>query len=155
MNYMVRALGIGFVAGLRSMTAPAVVANAAHAGRLRLRSTPARFMKSKRAAQVFSAFALMEYVADLLPNTPSRTELPGLVTRAVTGGFAGYCVAVSERENATAGVALGASAAIAGAFAGYYARTGLTKCLSTPDYQVAIPEDMLAIGLGSFFAFRR
>src|SRR5580704_8228941 len=43
MNYMfVFALGIGFAAGLRALTPPAVVAWAAHLGWLNLNNTPAR-----------------------------------------------------------------------------------------------------------------
>ena len=45
MNYVfVLALGIGIVAGLRSLTAPAVVAWAAHLGWLNLHGTSLAFM---------------------------------------------------------------------------------------------------------------
>jgi uncharacterized membrane protein len=38
--------------------------------------------------------------------------------------------------------------AIAGTFGGYWARTGLVRALQVPDMAIAIPEDVLAIGLG-------
>ena len=45
MNYVfVLALGIGIVAGLRSLTAPAVVAWGAHLGSLNLHGSPLAFM---------------------------------------------------------------------------------------------------------------
>jgi uncharacterized membrane protein len=42
----------------------------------------------------------------------------------------------------------GAIGAIAGTFGGYWARTGLVRALQVPDMAIAIPEDVLAIGLG-------
>jgi uncharacterized membrane protein len=42
---------------------------------------------------------------------------------------------------------IGAIGAIAGGFGGYQARVGLVQGL-TPDIAVAIPEDLIAIGLG-------
>ena len=62
--------GIGFVAGLRSMTAPAVVAWAAHLGWINLSGTPLAFMGSIWAVAIFTLGALAEYVADQLPTLP-------------------------------------------------------------------------------------
>jgi len=44
--------------------------------------------------------------------------------------------------------------AIAGAFGGYHARVGLVKALRTRDFAVAIPEDLVAIGLGLLLVTR-
>ena len=60
--------GIGFVAGLRSMTAPAVVAWAAHLGWINLSGTPLAFMGSIWAVALFTLGALGEYVADTTPQ---------------------------------------------------------------------------------------
>ena len=46
-----------------------------------------------------------------------------------------------------AGALLGAIGAVIGTFAGYKARVGLVKSLGVPDFVVAIPEDLVAIGL--------
>src|ERR671922_2116790 len=64
------AFGIGVVAGLRSMTAPAIVAWAAHLGWLNLSGSPLAFMGSLWAAAIFTLGALAEFVADQLPTTP-------------------------------------------------------------------------------------
>ena len=81
------ALGIGFVAGLRSLTAPAVVAWAAHVGWINLHGSPLSFMGSIWAVGIFTVLALVEFVADQLPSTPSRTAPVGLSARIVTGAI--------------------------------------------------------------------
>ena len=81
--------GIGFVAGLRSLTAPAAVAWAAHLGWIHLDGTPLAFMGSKWTAIVFTILALVELVADQLPQTPARTAAVGLSARVVTGALTG------------------------------------------------------------------
>ena len=46
------------------------------------------------------------------------------------------------------GALLGAVGGIAGAFGGYQARVGLVRGLNVPDFAIAIPEDLIAIGFG-------
>jgi uncharacterized membrane protein len=73
-NYLfVFALGIGFAAGLRSLTPPAAVAWAAHLGWLNLNNSPLAFMGSIIAVVIFSILALVELFFDLQPQTPKRT----------------------------------------------------------------------------------
>jgi len=67
------AAGIGVVAGLRSLTAPAVVAWAANLGWINLHNSPLAFMGSKWTVVIFTALAVVELVADQLPSTPART----------------------------------------------------------------------------------
>src|SRR5437588_13120385 len=77
MSYILAlAVGIGVVAGLRSLTAPAAVAWAAHLGWLHLHYSPLAFMASTWTVILFSALAILELVAELLPNPPKRTA-PG------------------------------------------------------------------------------
>ena len=66
---------IGFFAGLRSLTAPAVTAWAVHLGWMKLPGALA-LMGSIPAVAIFTLLAVVELVADKLPNTPSRTALP-------------------------------------------------------------------------------
>ena len=82
------AFAIGIVAGLRSMTAPAVTAWAAHLGRLNLQNSALAFMGSMWAAGIFTLAALGELVADKLPMTPARTKPGPLAGRSVMGGLA-------------------------------------------------------------------
>jgi uncharacterized membrane protein len=148
------ALGIGVVAGLRSLTAPAVVAWAAHSGWINLHGSPLAFMGSAWAVGIFTVLALVELVADQLPNTPSRTAPVGLSARVVTGALSGACLATAGGAAIWSGAVAGAIGGIAGAFGGYRARVGLVKSLGVADYTVAIPEDLVAIGLGMFLVSR-
>jgi len=75
---LVFAFLIGFFAGLRSLTAPAVTAWAAHLDWLKVPS-PLSWMGTATAAILFTLFALVELVTDKLPKTPSRTAPPGLI----------------------------------------------------------------------------
>src|SRR5437016_5015308 len=67
------ALCIGIVAGLRAVTAPAVVSWAARLGWLNLHGSILAFMGTSVAVVVFSLGAIGEYVNDKLPKTASRT----------------------------------------------------------------------------------
>jgi len=66
------AFAIGVIAGLRSLTAPAAVAWAAHRQWLTLAGTPLAFMGSLPALIIFVLLAIGELIADKLPATPSR-----------------------------------------------------------------------------------
>ena len=148
------ALLIGVVSGLRSVTAPAVVAWGAHLNWLNLRNTALSFMASTAAVAIFTLLALVELVADKLPSTPSRTKPVGLIARIVLGGLSGAGVAVSGAQSIVLGAVLGAVGGIAGAFAGYQVRTRLVKALEVPDLVIALLEDAVAISGGLFIVSR-
>ncbi len=148
------ALGIGFVAGLRSLTAPAVVAWAAHIGWIDLQRSPLSFMGSIWAVGIFTVLALVEFVADQLPSTPSRTAPVGLSARIVTGALSGACLAIAGGSTPWLGALAGVFGGITGAFGGYQARVGLVRALRVPDFAIAVPEDLVAIGLGLFLVSR-
>jgi uncharacterized membrane protein len=155
MNYILAlAFGIGVVAGLRALTAPAAVAWAAHLGWLHLHDSSLAFMASTWSAILFSALAIFELVGDLLPTTPSRTAPAPLAARIISGGFCGACLCVSANQSLFIGAALGAVGAVAGAFAGYELRKRLVTGLKVKDIFIAIPEDLIAIGLAWFLVTR-
>ncbi len=149
------ALGIGVVAGLRAMTAAAVVAWAAHLGWLNLAGSYFAFMGSKWAVTIFTLAALGEFVNDQLPKTPARTTAGPLTARIVMGALTGGCLASAGGASLMLGALLGAIGGMIGAFAGYKARVGLVKSLGVPDFAIAIPEDLVAIGLGVLLVWRR
>ena len=106
---------VGVVAGLRSLTAPAVVAWAAHRNWINLRNTILSFMGSTSAVVIFTLLAVVELIADKLPSTPSRTKPLGLIGRIVLGGLSGAGVAVSGAQFIVLGAVLGVVGGIAGA----------------------------------------
>ena len=144
---------IGLFAGLRTLTAPAATAWAAHLGWLKLQGTLA-LIGSIGSVTIFTLLAVAELVADKLPNTPNRTAPPGLIARVVMGGLTGACVAAGGGEGAVLGAVFGVVGGVVGCFGGYEARTRLVKALRTPDICVALVEDLVAIA-GSLWAVSR
>jgi uncharacterized membrane protein len=136
------------------MTAPAVVAWAAHFGWLHLSGSPLAFMGSLWAVVIFTLAALGEYVGDLLPATPPRTSALGLSARVLMGLLSGACLGISGGASPWLAAVLGVIGAIAGAFGGYYTRVTLVRVLRAPDFAIAAPEDLVAIGLGLLLVSR-
>jgi uncharacterized membrane protein len=145
---------IGVIAGLRSLTAPAVVAYGAHKGWLHLAGTKIPWMGALWALIFFVLLAIVELITDQLPSTPPRTKGPGLIARILMGGLAGACVAVAGAGSLTVGAILGIVGALVGAFGGYQARTGLVRALKVPDFVIACVEDLVAICGGLFIVSR-
>jgi uncharacterized membrane protein len=145
---------IGVIAGLRSLTAPAVVAWAAHQNWLNLHNTSLSFMGSLAAVIIFTVLAVAELVADKLPSTPSRLKPPGLVARILLGGLSGACVAAAGAQSIALGAVLGVAGGIAGAFAGHEVRSRLVKSLKVPDLFIALLEDATAFAGGLFIVSR-
>jgi uncharacterized membrane protein len=153
-HLFILAIGIGIVAGLRSSTAPAVVAWAAHLGWLSLSGSPLAFMGSTVAVAIISLLAIGELIADKMPKTPRRTSLVPLLARIVTGGLCGASLCAAANQPLLIGALLGGTGAVIGAFAGYDIRRRLVSKLNTKDIFIAIPEDLIAIGLACFLVSR-
>jgi uncharacterized membrane protein len=151
MKVLVLAIGIGIVSGLRTFTAPALVSWAAHLGWPNLQGTPLVFMGSTPAAAILTLAALFEYVADKLPKIQARTAPPSLIIRVISGGLCGACICLSAGRSMLVGVLLGAIGALIGTFGGYQLRKRLVSTLKVKDIFVAIPEDLVAIGLAYVF----
>lgn len=151
---LVLAFGIGIVAGLRSLTAPAVVAWAAHLDWLHLAGSPLAFMGSIWTVAIFTILALVELVTDQLPKTPARTKPGPLGFRIVMGLLTGGCLGIAGGSSAWLGAIAGAVGAIVGALGGYRARVRSVQALRVPDFAIAIPEDLVAIGLGLLLVSR-
>jgi uncharacterized membrane protein len=142
------------VAGLRSLTAPAVVAWGAHLNWLNLHGSPLAFMGSTAAVAIFSLLAIGELVADKLPMTPKRTAPAPLMARIITGGLCGACLFAAAGRWSVAGALLGSTGGLVGAFLGYDVRRRLVNNLHIKDFVVAICEDVVAVGLALFFISR-
>jgi uncharacterized membrane protein len=145
------AIGVGIVAGLRAVTAPAAVSWGARLGWLNLHGSPLAFMGSAIAVVLFSLGAIGEYVNDQLPKTPPRTAPPQFIARILLGALSGACLCVSAQASLVAGAILGALGAVIGTLGGYQARTRLVKALNVKDVFVGVPEDLVALGFGFLF----
>jgi uncharacterized membrane protein len=148
------AFGIGIVAGLRSMTAPAAVSLAAHLHRLDLRDSRLALLGSPAAAYMTSALALGELIADKLPFVPNRTNPLPITFRMLSGAVCGAALCVSVNRLILAGTLLGGLGAVNGAFGGFHVRRLLVKHLKVPDMKVALAEDAFAIVAALFIVSR-
>ena len=144
-----RALALGAISGLRSASGPAFVSRAAGRGDMDLGGTPLAFLGSPLLSKALVVAALGELVGDKLPSTPSRTALPPLLGRAVSGGLVGAAAFVSADRNVAMGLLLGSSAAVAAAFAGERLRALVGSETGLPDPAVALAEDAVVLLVGS------
>jgi uncharacterized membrane protein len=144
--------GIGIVAGLRSLTAPAVVAWGAHLNWLNLHGSPLAFMGSTTAVAILSVLAIGELIADKLPTIPKRTAPAPLTARIITGSLCGACLSAAAGKSLLAGALLCGMGAVVGAFLGYGIRRRLDLHIKDP--VIAVCEDTIAIGLALFFVSR-
>lgn len=137
---------IGIVAGLRAMTAPAVVSWAAKAGWLPLGGTWLAFLGYTWTPWILTVAAIGELINDKI-TTQSRTEPPPFIARIVMGALSGAAVA-APAGHIVGGVCAGVIGAVAGTFGGAKARSGLTKAIGGNDLPVALLEDAIAIACG-------
>ena len=130
------ALCLGFVSGLRVATPVAAIF----------------LLRGGIWGIVWTLAAVAEYVVDLLPNTPSRTEARGLVLRIVSGGFVGWTIATMHGGSGVLGMIAGIVGALAGTFGGHAARLAAIARIGA--YPAAILGDLIAIGLAAFVVTR-
>jgi uncharacterized membrane protein len=145
---------IGMIAGLRALTAPAVVCWAAHLGWLNLQDSHLAWMGSTAAVAIFSILALAEIINDKLPATGSRLAPPSLVIRSITGALAGAGLAIAAHQSLLLGIVVAIVGALAGSFVGYHVRHQIVAGLKIPDFPIALVEDAIAIGCGLLIVSR-
>ena len=116
-----RSLGIGAVAGLRSMTAPA-----------------ATLLAGDRP---FAGLAILagagELIVDKLPVAPARTIPPAVAVRMLAGGFSGGAIAARFGGSRVLGIVLGALGAVAVTYLAYEsaAASPKTRACRTPPWR--------------------
>ncbi|GAB2584981.1 DUF4126 family protein [Spirosoma areae] len=143
------AFGIGVIAGMRSMMAPALVSHKlAHTTPNQLPDSPLQFMTSAKTATIFAVLAAGELVGDKLPQTPNRTAFPQVSGRIASGALCGAALTEADGQPLAYGAIVSALGAVAGTFAFFQLRHWLTHEKNLPDPLVAIAEDALAIGAG-------
>jgi uncharacterized membrane protein len=143
---------LGCVCGLRSMTAPAVVAWGAHLGWLHLDGSLLALFANKISLVIFSLFALGELIADKLPFIPRRTQAGPLGVRILFGAVCGAAICISVAASPMLGAVLGGLGGVVGAFAGYTYRHRLSSMV--PDMLLALIEDLVAVGGGFLLVSR-
>ncbi len=149
---LLMALLIGVVAGLRSLTAPAVVAWAAFLAWFNMNHTWASWVGNIITVIVLSVLAVGELVNDKLPKTPPRTAPPVFAIRIIMGAFAGALIGTVWGYK-WGGLGAGAAGAVLGTLGGYQARKALVGATGGKDLPIALLEDVVAVGGGFGIAY--
>lgn len=144
MTVYLLALLIGIIAGLRTMTAPALVSWAAHFGWLNLGGTWLAILGTIWTRWILTILALLELVTDQLPSTPSRTVPVQFGARIVSGALSGAAIGTSG-GTMIGGLLAGIIGAVSGTIGGREFRARLEKAFGN-DRPAALIEDAIAIG---------
>lgn len=137
MESLLLALGIGIVSGLRALTSLAALALSRGIGIWGI---------------VLGVAALGEYVADASPKIPSRTALPSIVVRPLSGAVAGWFITAWHGGSPVTGAIAGAIGALIGTYGGHAARVAaIPKIGAIP---AAVTEDAVAIALAALIVTR-
>jgi uncharacterized membrane protein len=144
MTVYLLALLIGVVAGLRAMTAPAMVSWAAYLGWLDLSGTWLAFLGSIWMSGILTLLVLIELVTDQLPSTPSRTVPVQFGARIAMGAFSGAAIGAAGGAM-VGGLLAGIVGAVIGTLGGRDFRARLARAFGS-DRPAAFIEDAVAIG---------
>jgi len=145
MSTYVLAFLIGVVAGLRSLTAPAVVSWGARLGWLHLENTGLAFLGAPITPYILSALAIGELISDKLPKTPSRKAPGPFIVRIVIGALCGAALCAAS-ASLIGGLLAGVLGAVAGTLGGYEFRARLVRAIGGKDLPIALLEDAIAVG---------
>lgn len=142
------ASAIGIVAGMRAMTAPAIVSYMATNGCLEIERERFGFFGRPHALKVMIGLASGEALFDKLPFMPKRTEAGGLASRIISGALCGATICRAKEKSMVVGAIAGAFGAIGSTFAVYNVRRSLSQELMVPDTVIALLEDTVAVWSG-------
>jgi uncharacterized membrane protein len=149
---IVLALLIGAIAGLRAMTAPAVVAWGAFLGWINVDGKWSEWVAHPITVTVLTILLLVELVTDQLPKTPSRRTAPQFATRLIMGAFAGAVIG-SAFFHTFSSLGAGVLGAVLGTMGGAAVRQRLFDANGQRDRLGAYLEDVVAVGGGFLIAF--
>jgi uncharacterized membrane protein len=140
---IVLTLLIGIVAGLRAMTAPAVVSWAAYLGWINLGDSWLWWLGHWVTPWVFTLLAIAELINDQRPSTPSRTEPMQFGARILMGALTGAALGATG-GTPVVGLIAGAIGAVIGTLGGKAIRARLATSFGK-DPPAAFLEDAVAV----------
>lgn len=149
MSYLLAA-AFGWIAGMRTLAAPAFLSHRLAQQTPRHPGDPAeRLLSSQTASTAFTLAAVGEALLDKVPGIPDRIDAPFLIGRVLSGALAGAAVAAHQGERGEVGALVGAGAALVSAYATFHLRQQIVHRLNVPDQAVAVAEDGFVVGVGA------
>ena len=146
------ALLIGVIAGLRALTAPAVVAWGAFLGWIDVDGKWSEWVAHPITVAVLTILLIGELITDQLPKTPSRKVPAQFGARLISGAFAGAVIG-SAFFHTFSSVGAGVIGAVLGTLGGAELRGRVAAANGGNDRPGAFGEDALAVGGGFLVAF--
>jgi uncharacterized membrane protein len=144
-NYL-QSFCIGIIAGMRSISAPALVSNyLADKQSVEIDKSSFRFLASQNTANVLTLLAIGEMIADKLPIVPDRISPVPLIGRGISGGICGAALCIAEDERPEIGALAGLTGAIISTYGFYYLRGKLSENTGIPNLLLGLAEDALAV----------
>lgn len=143
-NATIQALGLGAIAGMRAVAAPALLShylNNDPAGALY--NTPLRYLQRPLVATSLKFLAGAELIGDKLPLTPNRISPPQLAFRVLSGAVVGATVAGANEKPKVTGAMLGVLGALAASFGFFYLRKKVGQESGLPNMALGLIEDAL------------
>jgi uncharacterized membrane protein len=148
-NYTWKTIGLGAIAGIRSMSAPALLSNElSKLPTSQLAFSPLHYLQSDTVSKGLKLMAVTEMVGDKIPGIPDRISPPSLLFRAASGAVVGAALYVANKDKAIKGAVLGAVSAVAATFGSFYLRKLVSEHTNFPDSFSGSIEDALMIGSG-------
>lgn len=142
-------LGLGTLAGFRSMTAPALLsANLVKFHPQGLANSPLRYLQKPLVATGLRLLAGGELVGDKLPQAPNRTAPPVLLGRLLSGALVGAALYRANHGKTLNGALLGSAMAGVATFGSFWLRQQATLKSGLPGAVVGGLEDLLVLGSG-------
>ena len=149
MQTYLKAFGLGVVAGMRSLVAPALLSHKlVRTVPIKQPTEPVHYLAQPPVGIALKLLAGVEILADKIPNGPDRTIAPQFGFRIASGATCGAFLSQTEGESAAVGAVAGGIGAVVGTLAFFHLRQWLNDGLGLPDPLVALGEDALAIGAG-------
>jgi uncharacterized membrane protein len=139
---------MGAVAGIRSMSAPAIVGQLSDAGFIPEGNSPVGWLQHPNVGNAFKVLASGESLADKLPFLPARTGIGPLAARAITGSVGGAAICGAAKRPWWIGALIGAAAAVAASFGATRLRKWISEQHNVPNTVVGLIEDAVVTGAG-------
>ncbi|AIZ62527.1 hypothetical protein PK28_00330 [Hymenobacter sp. DG25B] len=144
-----KTMGMGVIAGMRSMSAPALLSGALReqpSGRLA--HSKFSWLQNGAVSAGLKALAGAEMVGDKLPTMPNRTEPVSVVGRTLSGALVGAALYKLNRQKLLRGAAVGGLGALAGTFGAFALRKLADNSGTTKEPWTGFIEDALVVAGG-------
>ena len=148
-KYFWQTVGLGALAGFRSITAPALLSdNLSKFNPRALANSPLRLLQKPWVATGLKLMAAGEMVGDKLPQAPDRTSPPVLTGRLLSGALIGATLYKVNHDSVLKGALVGGAVAVAATYGSLFLRKQSAAQSGLPVSVVGGIEDLLVLVAG-------